>query len=658
MSNEEANFRRLVIKNYRNLAPFYSGSADNSDSGAEFLTVNRSLNREELGGIVTLIGVNNSGKTNVLEALLSFGFQKFVEDDYTDFLISDKVEPSVEMNVANGMYGNGFKLSGEGFKSKTIKGPFLDALFRILMEEESFDLYKQFVGRQHEAKANEEQWMKEAYNQVYGGNGPSALIKFILSEREVLMAGGGSFCDYYNKNAAAGYNTWSVSRRTAVKEDVEIISDGTPLNCDINSQAAEVLKRTEDSPIDSPREDGEAIIDGIMKFEKKYGYILSNEVISYEREEIKQSEMTCLPSDPNWLVLTILEHLGFSEGALKNAYSNPMLRSKLERKINESLVKLSEEFNDLLNIDESRYSFNIRLEKENIDIELTYGDDVPLDIDKQSEGFRWLFDFYIGFILGMESDPGTIILLDEFGNSLGFSTVKELVKKLRRFAQSRGLTFVIATQNVMAVDILHLDEIRLIVPMEDGSAHIVNNFDHFGDAGSHDVMGPVISGLMVSRNFMRTEGRRTVFVEGATDYFYLNAFSEALRSQGKEVDIDFIPINGLGGRGDSPSDVLSQIRSIERFPTILVDGDKAGEKFISIASNRGVKPSSISEIFGEDKKEIEDLFSKKDAEKFRVAEKSFDIAACFSHKLCMIYDEIEEETKMNFEKAIDYLMAQ
>ena len=194
--------------------------------------------------------------------------------------------------------------------------------------------------------------------------------------------------------------------------------------------------------------------------------------------------------------------------------------------------------------------------------------------------------------------------------------------------------------------------------MEDGSAHIVNNFDQFGEIGSHDVIEPVISGLMVSRNFMRTEGRRTVFVEGATDYFYLNAFSEALRERGKDIDVDFIPMNGLGSREDAPTKVLSQIKSIERNPTVFVDGDKAGERFVSVASSKGIRPSSVSERFDGGKKEIEDLFSDADAERFHVRDKSFDKAACFSQRIGSIYDGIDDETKKNFETVIDYIMAQ
>ena len=486
------------------------------------------------------------------------------------------------------------------------------------------------------------------------------MIKFILDKREIKLEDGTPFRDYYVGYLRGDRSCAGIKR--PMNTMITVMTNGTKLDCEGDKEALRVLKSVTEKPSEPSKKPDDEIAGSDVKedteFMRRYGYELCNDVLRYERRKISRSEMTCDPSVPSWVVMTLLTHLGFDRGVMENAYSNSVLRPRVEKKINEALAKLSDEFNDLLNINEKRYSFAMRLERDNMEVVLSYGDDVPLNIDRQSEGFRWLFDFYLGFMLSNDLGPGSIVLIDEFGNSLGFSTVKELLKKLRKFARSRGVTFVLATQNPMAVDVLHLDEIRLVVPMEDGSAHIVNNFDQFGEIGSHDVIEPVISGLMVSRNFMRTEGRRTVFVEGATDYFYLNAFSEALRERGKEIDVDFIPMNGLGSREDAPTKVLSQIKSIERNPTVFVDGDKAGERFVSVASSKGIRPSSVSEIFDGGKKEIEDLFSDADAERFHVRDKSFDRAACFSQRIGSIYDGIDDETKKNFETVIDYIMAQ
>lgn len=218
---------------------------------------------------------------------------------------------------------------------------------------------------------------------------------------------------------------------------------------------------------------------------------------------------------------------------MDTAYSGTgTLRFKLEEDLNRALEEISNELNDLLNINDKKYSLRIKLEREHIEVFITRGRGIPLNLDRQSEGFTWLFDLYFNLIKIDKFKPGDIILLDEFGNSLSFATIKELTKKLRDYAKKNGLTFVLATQNPMAIDIHHLDEVRLLVPRDDGSTHIINNFDRFGGEGNHDILAPILGGLTVSRNYMRSDNRKTVFVEGPTDYFYLTAFCEALRQRG------------------------------------------------------------------------------------------------------------------------------
>jgi len=386
--------------------------------------------------------------------------------------------------------------------------------------------------------------------------------------------------------------------------------------------------------------------------------VLANLVYRYKEEKpITQKDLTCNPANPNDFFINLLNSLDYSIDALKNAYSGPgILRHKLEDEINAELEEVAEELNDLLNIDEKKYYLRIDLEKENMEFSINYGDGIPLNLDRQSQGFKWLFNLFFGILKVHEFEPGDMILIDEFGDSLGFSTVKELAAQLREYGQDTGITFIVATQNPLAVDIRHLDEVRLIVPDDDGSSHIINQFDHFSDCEEHDVIAPIINGLMVSRNFMRTENRKTVFVEGAMDYFYLNAFAEMMRMDGIDVDIDFIPMNGLGSREDSPEELIDEIRSIERNPIILVDSDKKGLQVSKKAKSMNITVSEIGEIFDNSKKEIEDLFSNSDAEKYHVHEKSFDIAACFSQRMPWISDEIDEETKNNFRTLIDYIM--
>ncbi len=678
--NDKVNRRTLLIGNFRNLGPFYSGT-DETDMAR--LILNRSLNQDEIGGIVTLIGANNCGKSNVLSALEKYASGSIETKDYTDFTYAERIQPTLSMEVPFEIRVSRSKV---GVGQTVYEGSLGAVFFAFLMEEENYRLYVK-----HRSEQSPIPYLcfddTSGKSEDYLAISPLDYIYKMADYYSILFKGG------YNLDRMRDHFALSLFKR----EDVDLsesgllsdIISGKPIHTnDINQQIRITThgKQIEDdlfTLIENPprmplwtfdKDDARVkgirelissvkvtysdLYDGSIKeSEDAYGNILSNAVSRYNRRRISQADLSCKPSDINFLIGGLTRHLGYTTDAIKKSYSdNGMLRHKIEKDLNRELSQVADDFNDLLCINGRRYGFELEFEKENIDLVLTYGDGIPLDLDKQSEGFRWVFDFYFGYLIQQDFNIGDIILMDEFGNSLSFSTIGELIKKIRSYCRKKGLTIVMATQNPMAIDIHHLDEVRIMAPEDNGATRIINNFDEFGAEGDHDVMLPILNSLTVSRNYLRSENRRTVFVEGATDYFYLNGFSEKLRLEGKQVDVDFIPINGLGKFKADSNEILDMIRSIGPDSLMLVDGDRRGEKFTADAKKRGIHPVTLSEIFDGQKREIEDLFSAADAEKYSVAEKSFDRAACLSHRIPEHPDDFDDETVSNFEKVIDYIM--
>lgn len=619
---KENDFRTLNICNFRNLGAYHTKEKD----GRAFLKINRSLERDKLGGLVLVIGANNSGKSNVLEALDRANTQKYTNDDYTDFTYS-RVNPHVSINVANGKYviEEGMTLTSLG-DVRNYSGNMVSVFEKIALEYQSYLIYCSKYG-----KVDYGVYRSKIQNEIYNlgeclGIQSKELVTAIISDRTDVT----------------GWN---------VEKILQNINDRNEIGWDH-------VRITSRGISYSPELDVEGDLGKLNKspFSDDYGYHLSNKVIKYSRKELKQNDLSCKPGAISPFFKRLLEIMEIDPSAITNAYSEyGGLRTRLEDDMNRKLEEISDDFNNLFNFSDKKYSMAVRLEKENIDFFINYGNKIPRNLNRQSEGFRWLFDFYFGLIKSNSFQPGSIILIDEFGNSLNFNTVRELAEILRNYAKESGVTFVMATQNPMAIDIRHLDEIRIVTPQDDGSAVIMNNFDEFGE-NNHDVLEPVINGLTVSRNYLRTENRTTVFVEGSTDYFYLNAMAEMRRTNGADCDLDFIPINGIGSRKSDLNETLKTIKPIERNPLILVDGDAAGEDFSKKAEKMNVKAITLSEIFDGQKKEIEDLFSEKDAERLSVHRKSFDAAACFSQDIAKEYASLDEETKSNFEKVLEYLL--
>lgn len=678
--NEKINRRSLLIGNFRNLGPFYSGNDENEMAR---LILNRSLEKDEIGGIVTLIGANNCGKSNVLSALEKYASGSIETKDYTDFTYAERIEPTLSMEVPFEIHDS---RADAGVGQTVYEGSLGAVFFAFLMEEENYRLYVKHCSERKKILCicNDDMPVEsEDYLVVT----PLDYVYKMADYYSILFKGG------YNLDRMRDHFALSLFKREDVdlsesgllsdivsgkstrmndfNQHIRITTRGTQIEDDLFTLIENPSRKPlwtfdkSDARVKSIRE----LISGvkvtysglrggsIKESEDAYGCHLSNAVSRYNRRRLSQADLSCKPSDINFLISGLTRHLGYTTEAIKKSYSdNGMLRHKIEKDLNRVFSQVADDFNDLLCITGRRYGFELELEKENIDLVLTYGDGIPLDLDKQSEGFRWVFDFYFGYLIQQDFNTGDIILMDEFGNSLSFSTIGELIKKIRGYCRKKGLTIVMATQNPMAIDIHHLDEVRIMAPEDNGATRIINNFDEFGAVGDHDVMLPILNSLTVSRNYLRTENRRTVFVEGATDYFYLNGFGEKMRSDGKQVDVDFIPINGLGKFKADSNEILDMIRSIGPDSLMLVDGDRRGEKFTADAKKRGIHPVTLSEIFDGQKREIEDLFSAADAERYSVSEKSFDRAACLSHRISEHPDEFDDETTSNFEKVIDYIM--
>ena len=670
--------RSLVISDFRNLGV---SALRNSKDEKTVLKINRSLKKDELGGLVIILGGNNCGKTNVLDAVARYPKQEFdPEKDKTDFIQNAK-NPSLEMDVAGGKYGKIMppKIALRTIRCK-IKGKVPDVLLYILRQRESFDLFNDYVGQESELWNNVETYLnmnEELIRCNYSaiGKDSGAVYAHILRNRENIS--GENLDEIINALEDGDISQY-------IGQEMVVLVKGTPID------TAEIVgfekKRVNDTNIFIPRyvakdrleeyNSSQGIKEIAMKavgrlvrgrkqhdpigdleisdltggvketevvpdsFSQVYGYNLSNNVYKYNQRKITESDLTTSVDDINPFINNLFLILGYEDKDIINKYYEKRNnRTDLENKLNDELKPLSDKLNRLLNSNEKQYEMKIRLEKSEISLSLSSGG-VNLNLDHQSEGFRWLFGFFITFLMSKKFVAGDIVVIDEFGGLLNFGTVRELTGILREFSKKYGITFIIATQNPMAVDITHLDEVRMIVPRKDGGSDILNDFNQFGKEECTDVLRPIVASMTVGRNYLRSENRSTIFVENYRDYFYLNAFNAMMK-----YDVDFVPVNGIT-ENTSAESLSKTLRSMERNPVLLV-----GESFSeSIGELKGVTVLTVSEQIG--KKSVVDLFSDEDRKRLSVEDASFDHAACLSYSI-PTDDKITEETRKNFNDLLD-----
>ena len=679
--------RSLVISDFRNLG---ISALRKSKDERTVLKINRSLKKDELGGLVIILGGNNCGKSNVLDAVAKYPKQIFDDDDQTDFIPAPKM-PRLEMDIAGGKYGEIVppKIAIGTAKCK-IFGAVPDVLLYIFRQKESFDLFNEWVGKDNEFRDDIEAYLNRNEEQIrceyssmdreYGEalayilrnrrgiNGDSIeeianalengdISQYIDRELEVLVKG--TPIDDVEvvgfEKRRAGDRNCSIPRYVRKDRLDEYYSNQGGIK-GIAKKAAELFVRGK-KPYDPIGDLKITDLSGGVKktevipdaFSDVYGYNLSSNVYKYRARKISNADLTSSVDSTNEFITRLFSILGYENKSIINKYYEiPSNRDNLEEELNKELLTVSKELNRLLNAGDREYGMRIRLDKSEIRLSISCGGNKAINLDHQSEGFRWIFGFFINFLMSKKFVAGDIVIIDEFGGLLNFGTVAELTDILRDFSRKHGITFIIATQNPMAVDISHLDEVRMVVPRIDGGSDILNDFTQFGKEDCTDVLRPIVASMTVGRNYLRSENRSTVFVEGYRDYFYLSGFNALMG-----YDVDFVPVNGIT-ENTSAEGLCRTLRSLERNPILIADEGIHDPASIEEMSGNGVQVYTVSEIFDGGKRSVTDLFSEDDRERLSAEDASFDHAACLSHSIPSD-KKMTEETKNNFRRILDYI---
>ena len=135
----------------------------------------------------------------------------------------------------------------------------------------------------------------------------------------------------------------------------------------------------------------------------------------------------------------------------------------------------------------------------------------------------------------------------------------------------------------------------------------------------------------------------------------------AFRNILKYDDIVFLPVNGIGNASsadfkDKQVEISKTLMKIKKHnPILMVDGDKAGKAIQNInKKDSGLDVFTLADV-DPNFKNIEDLFTNEDAEKFGIKAKRSYLSALFKTHHAN-ENEISKQTLENFKKVFDYIM--
>lgn len=655
--------RFLKIKNFRNI-----GITKGEDE-YQTLYLNNSLNKDKIGELIILIGENNVGKSNVLDAINSISLAEKLkkEENFTncipDFMDYEECLPSLKLvykDDDNNSYDLELSIDEEG-NAELINN--LPKDIKTIEPQFNLDKVKEEIESKFSSYSNEIRQYPNYYNEI---NSLSKNYNTILQSNKSIEEKYNELKDFY-----------SDLRKFFIEFEVYYN--------DISYIAGKKIE-----PLNFIYDFDTIFYKDIIK--EKYDIDFIPNIIFYKEKYIKDEELITTPEKikDSKFFNSLFKAIGKSMSTIATAYEKakktPGHKDQYQESINKKLKDIvNKKFNELYfqNLGVQEYSFEIKLEKDEIYLSMRKNGSI-ITLAQQSVGFKWFFNFFFNFLYANELKAGDIVLMDEPEIHLSIPGRRDLRKFIKKFARKRGITFICTTHNPSFADIDYLDELRIIKHNKDGiGVKIQSDFSVVGEE-EVDTLDSIINSFGILRSDLTRE-HKIIFVEGITDYNYLTAF-KLLYNQGKSEDeklkLVFLPIGGLGKYDKNMKEKLNKLSKMkmgkDNLTVVLIDNDGAAKKLndlcikekldnkvkiIQLMESEELKIKMYKSDNLTDKKgdkilnEIENLFSPKDIERYLhiLKFKSIRKSSTFKKIIFEENNKPSKETIDNFNILLEYL---
>ncbi|MCD8195220.1 MAG: ATP-binding protein [Coprobacillus sp.] len=622
--------RILKINNFRNIG------VDNNFE----LILNPNYEQEK-GGLVILIGHNNVGKSNVLDAIKSLKNDNETKlnwnDDSPFFEDSPDIVPSISI---------------ECIEDKKLVSEYNVSVSKI----DKNPIQKYNLSEQNETLDDNDLKLIDDLVNIFsglldsGGNFNPRVgnpINMALSEelRKPQHEDTRSFLNKFqkadDKSTIITYKPINelyeiaTSKRLpynpSQQETLNSIKNSDLLNKLKKDYSLTNLERTEKKIGSSVKPN---IIDATMASDGKRIFKYSNKDLVMTFNRYKP------PSIPSDFFLNLLSVINYDYKKILTCYERAE-QHNTPAKLNDAANDINKQIKNSVgkwmnrffpSEGKNEYIINIELNPDSISLSVSTAKIGTIDLNQTSSGFRWMFDFFFTFYPSNTNlKPGDIIVIDDPCVYLHDSAINEFRDYLRNFALSYHITIIVATHRPAFIDVDNLEEVRIIKKPE--KEIIVQNI--FSDISctresiDNDFLSFITDALSTTRNVLLDEpGKLVVFVEGPTDYYYLTAYKQYLISQKLASDEDknivFLPLGGVS----ETARIVENIKKLDKVPFFLVDNDgggtsfyKANEKDKSIVLLRFDQIITDKKVCG-----VESLFTEDEVHRYHLNEKTFCVS--------------------------------
>lgn len=324
--------------------------------------------------------------------------------------------------------------------------------------------------------------------------------------------------------------------------------------------------------------------------------------------------------------ICLLKYLGFTARELSNAgktdsynqrYSPDLdeIKDKLDErmyKVNAAEIELTRAIVSVWNpnnIQKEASKLRIKIDGQYLKVVVEDDFGVEVEVDQRSEGFQWLVSFYIVFFAEVQGNhQNAVLLLDEPGMSLHALKQKEFQKTLTKLCESNQTIFTTHSPFLVGTD--ELDIVRVIEMNDRSLGTKVHTTITATDSGALLPLQEALGYDLAQSLFFH---KKNLVLEGLTDYWYIEAVSSLLQSDGKtclDEKITLLPANGASKVVYFATILHAQNLKVSALLDSDAEGDLAAsqETLINALKHKGILRTKDIYSGEVTNPEIEDLY--------------------------------------------------
>jgi AAA domain, putative AbiEii toxin, Type IV TA system/AAA ATPase domain len=264
---------------------------------------------------------------------------------------------------------------------------------------------------------------------------------------------------------------------------------------------------------------------------------------------------------------------------------------------------------------------NLKITADGDELELRVSDNVnPWEIafGERSRGFQWFFSVYLTFLVESgKTHRGAIVLLDEPGLHLHPTAQEKLLAFFQRISTKNQIIY--SSHSMFMVDPDHVDNVRTVYllpkdvtnPKSRAYTHVSEGSEPEGDRDTLLPMQAAGAYRLAQTVFL---GKRTLIVEGISDYWLLKALSSYLQEHGGgglHKDTVVLWAGGTSHMLPLASVMAAREQMGPNRMAVLLDSDRPGlekaKKLVEIMAHGQDSVILLGEAIGIPKAQAEDL---------------------------------------------------